>query len=167
MCTAGYMDSSKYAICSSQKPCQTGFFCTLEYGGGEGLCLSCGVVPTVAGARCCSAVSSLFNWGTGEPWAKDGFLSKENLQKCYAACSGTDPGLPGSSCAAATYGSGSGSGSESGYYSTPSPSSSPSRQGSQIVHLASSYHNPHTNPYYIRLSLTDYTSVLILLYSSS
>jgi hypothetical protein len=170
MCTAGYMNSSAYAICSSAKPCQSGFFCTFEYGGGEGLCLSCGIVPTTypTGARCCSAASSFFNWGTVEPWVKDGFLSKENLQKCYAACSGTEPGLPGSSC-----GSGGGSGSGSGYYSspsyysTPSPSSSPSRQGSQIVHLASSYYNPHTTQYYIRLSFTDYISVLILLYSSS
>ncbi len=133
MCNAGYMDSSAYTICSSAKPCQSGFFCTSEYGGGEGLCLSCGVVPTVAGARCCSAVSPFFNWGNGEPWAKDGFLSKDNVQKCYAACGGTEPGMPGSNCTAATYDSGSGSGSGSGstYYSTPSPSlSSPSRQGS-------------------------------------
>ncbi len=141
LCTAGYMDSSANAICSSAKPCQSGFFCTSEYGGGEGLCLSCGVVPTVAGARCCSAASSVFDWGTGEPWVKFWFLSKENVQKCYAACSGTEPGLPGSSCDAAMYGGGSGSGSGSGYYSAPSyystpfPSSSPSRQGSQIVHL--------------------------------
>ena len=121
VCTAGYMDSSAYAICSSAKPCQSGF-CTSEYGGGEGVCFSC---EDVGG--CCSASNPRF----GDSLAQNGFLSKENVQKCYAACSGTvEPGLPGSSCAAASgagSGGGSGSGSGSSYYSTPSPSSSPSR----------------------------------------
>ena len=139
MCTAGYMDSSAYPICSSAKPCQTGFFCTSEYGGGEGVCFPCDYV-----GGCCSRFDPGFNWGTGEPFVKNGFLSKENVQKCHAACSGfgvVEPGLPGSSCAAVNWaGSGGGSGSGSGY----SYSYSPSRQGSQIVHLASSHYNPHT-----------------------
>jgi hypothetical protein len=109
-------------ICSLANPCPSGFFCNFMYGGGEGLCFPCGAVPydDMSGAQCCSAMSSNFNWGNDEPWAIDGFLSKENVQRCYAACSGIEPGLPGSSCAAAT-----GSGTH----------------------------------YYIRLRLTDYTSV--------
>jgi hypothetical protein len=86
------------------------------------VCFPCEFIPYDhrSGARCCSAGSHIFDWGTDEPWSIDGFLSKENVQRCYAACSGIEPGLPGSSCAAAT-----GSGAN----------------------------------YYIRLRLTDYTSV--------
>ena len=175
VCDAGYMDSSSYAICSSAKPCQSGFFCTSEYGGGEGLCLSCGVVPTVAGARCCSAVSSFFNWFTGEPWAKAGFLSKENVQKCYASCGGTVPGLPGSSCTAA-------SNVRQWEWqwlwfwvrvrvllllnAVPQPVVPQQARLTdctpRFLILQSSYYS-----YYIRLRLTDYTSVLILLYAFS
>ena len=161
MCTAGYMDSSAYPICSSAKPCRSGFFCTSEYGGGEGVCFSC-----VDVGGCCSARNPLFNWGTGDLWVQNALLSKENVQKCHAACSGfgvVEPGLPGSSCAAVNWagsggGSGSGSGSSYNYYDPSygsgggsgsgsaysSYSYSPSRQGSQIVHLVSSHYNPHT-----------------------
>ena len=129
VCDAGYMDSSSYAICSSAKPCQSGGFCTYEYGGGEGLCLLCKDVP-LGGANftvpCCSAASSYYS--------PAGFLSGDGVKACYAVCGGTDPGPRGSSCTAKTSvtrrsGGYNSSGSESSYYSYY-------RQGSQISRLA-------------------------------
>jgi hypothetical protein len=144
VCDAGYMDSSAlgYTLCSSAKPCPSGGFCTFEYGGGEGLCLSCensDVVPrsgTNSTAPCCSAASSYFS--------PNGFLSGDGVKACYAACRGTEPGPRGSSCKATTSvtrrsggdnSSGSGS-SYNAYY----------RQDSQILHLAVIllYMCPHT-----------------------
>ncbi len=147
MCNAGYMDSSAHTICSSAKPCSKSGFCTFEYGGGEGLCLSCEDVPknNMFGARCCSDSFPQGKIGPGIV-GKLSFLSEEIVLACYAACGGTEPGPAGSSCSAATYGSGGGSGSGSGssyYY----PVWSPTRQGSPIVHLASSCiscYNSHT-----------------------
>jgi len=141
LCDAGYMDSSAlgYTLCSSAKPCPTGF-CTFEYGGGEGLCLlSCDVVPrgvTNSTAPCCSAASSYFS--------PNGFLSGDGVKACYAACRGTEPGPRGSSCKATTSvtrrsGGDSSSGSGSSYNAYY-------RQDSQILHLAVIllYLFPHT-----------------------
>jgi hypothetical protein len=145
------MDSSAlgYTLCSSAKPCPTGF-CTFEYGGGEGVCVSCDYVPrlgTNSTAPCCSVLGY------------NGFLSGDGVKACYAACGGTEPGPRGtwepgpreSSCKATTSvtrrsdgDSSAGSGSSyNAYY----------RQDSQILHLAvrGSY-------YYICVPILSYVS---------
>ena len=147
-CDAGYMDSSTYTICSSANPCQKSGFCTLEYGGGEGVCFLCEDVSKdgMSGARCCAAFTR----------------EQDIVQACFAACGGTEPGSSCSSCEPgktgayrpycvecpvgkynSVYGSSSCLNCPANTYTGMSYCSA-NRQGSQIVHLVSSYYNPHT-----------------------